>query len=63
MDVSTKVMAANKIHHFQNYFSGDPYVGLRTTEMKQKNDTISMLERENKQLKSRIAQLEAGYAL
>ena len=56
-------MAANKIHHFQNYFSGDPYVGLRTTEMKQKNDTISMLEKENKQLKNRITQLEARYAL
>ena len=63
LDVSIKFIAANKIHHFQNDFSGNPYVGLRATEMKQKNDTISMLKKENKQLKSRIAQLEARYAL
>ena len=40
---------------------GDPYAGLRKNEMKEKNDRIGELEKENKQLRQKIMVLEARY--
>ena len=75
MEVATKVLAANKVEyvywmfvskvvflqipHFQNYFSGDPYVGPRTQELEKRKARITELEKENKALKDRIRELES----
>ena len=45
--------------HFQNYFSGDPYVGLRTDEIKKKNERIVDLENEVRKLTQKVSQLES----
>ena len=52
MDITTRVLAQNKLPHYANFFHGDPYVGAREAEMKKKNDRITELEKEVKALRS-----------
>ena len=47
--------------HFANFFSGDPYVGPRDKEIKDKKNQIEELEREVKRLKAKVAQLESRH--
>lgn len=47
-----------QITNFSNYFSGDPYVGLRADEMSAKNNRIADLEKEVEQLKGKLARAE-----
>ena len=50
--------------HFTNmYHSGDPYVGLRLQEMKEKNNKISDLEKDVKRLKAELAHYERRYGV
>ena len=51
MEISQRVLAANKVTSFSSFFSGDPYVGARSDEIKKKNAKISELELENKRLR------------
>ena len=55
-EVASRVMAANKVTNFSNYFSGDPYLGSRGDELKKKNERISELEQEVKRLKAQLGQ-------
>ena len=48
-----------QIPHFQNYFSGDPYIGPRTKELEKRKDRITELEKENRELSNRIKELES----
>ena len=41
-----------------NYYSGDPYVGTRANIIKEKNEKIDTLEKENARLKAQLKQLE-----
>ena len=61
MEVATKVLAANKIAHYNIYTSGDPYVGARTEELKKKTERVTELELDNKKLRERIKELESRY--
>ena len=45
------------------YHSGDPYVGLRLQEMKEKNNKISDLEKDVKRLKAELAHYERRYGV
>ena len=55
------VVFSCQIPHFQNYFSGDPYVGPRTQELEKKKNRIVELEKENKELRNKIKELESRY--
>ena len=50
-----------QVPHFANYFSGDPYVGPRDREIKEKNNRIEELEKEVKRLKAQVVALEGRY--
>ena len=50
-----------KVSPYLPLFAGDPDAGLRKGEMKEKNDTIEKLEKENKALRNKIMVLEARY--
>ena len=55
------VVFSCQIPHFQNYFSGDPYVGPRTQELEKKKNRIVELEKEIKELRNKIKELESRY--
>ena len=48
-----------KVAPYLPLFAGHPYAGLRKGEMKEKNDRITELEQENKNLRNKIMVLEA----
>ena len=54
MDIATKVLAANKLAHWSNFYAGDPYIGDREEEMKAKNKRINELEEENSRLRKQL---------
>ena len=58
MDISNRVLAANKIPSHTNFYNGDSYVGSRQDELKEKNAKIDALEKEVARLKSQLKQLE-----
>ena len=57
MEISQRVLAANKVTCFTSFFTGDPYVGARSDELKKKNSKITELEQENKRLRDLLRRL------
>ena len=46
---------------FSNFYSGDPYIGTRSDEMKKKKEEIAALQKEVKQLKLELTRAQRSY--
>ena len=56
--MATEVLAAARVMSFTNYYTGDPYIGSRDSDLKKKNEEIAVLQRENRRLKQDLSSLQ-----